>query len=135
VRRTLSLVYEDGRTAHMPLKTIRLELARSKEFPEGNADNAYILKAPLSPDGHLDVDAWRTKRDLCTVRRFWNGKEEERGLLIHTRGRWAFSYVPDDDADDEPIFRLDKHVFRPGEYVSITEHDGVERTFRVASVT
>jgi hypothetical protein len=120
----------------MSLKTIRLELARSKEFPDGNGDYGYTLRAPLLADGHLDVDAWRTKRDLCTVRRFWNGKEEERGLLIHTAGRrWAFSYVPGDDADDEPIFRLDSHVFRPGEYLSITEHDGIERTFRVASVT
>lgn len=118
----------------MSLKTIRLELARSKEFPEGNADHGYVLKAPLTSDGHLDPVAWRKQRELCSVRRF-SGKDEERGQLIHTAGRrWAFSYVPGDDADDEPIFRLDSHVFRPGEYLSITEHDGVERTFRVASV-
>jgi hypothetical protein len=119
----------------MTLKTIRLELARSKEFPEGSSDHGYLLRAPLLTDGHLDAAAWKTQRDLCSVRRFWGGDEEERGQLIHTAGRrWAFSYVPGDDADDEPIFRLDSHVFRPGEYLSITEHDGVERTFRVAHV-
>ncbi len=118
------------------MKTIRLELARSKEFPEGSATHGYEVKAPLQSDGHLDVDAWRKQRELCTVRRFWGDAEEERGLLVHTaKRRWAFSYVPGDDADDEPIFRLDNHVFRAGEYLSITEHDGVERTFRVASVT
>ena len=120
----------------MSLKTIRLELARSKEFPQGNAGHGYVLKAPLAADGHLDVEGWRRQKDLCTVRRLRGDREEERGLLIHTAGRrWAFSYVPDATDDDEPIFRLDGHVFQTGEYISITEHDGVERTFRVAAVT
>lgn len=120
----------------MSLKTIRLELARSKEFPEGNAGHGYVLKAPLTADGHLDVEGWRKQKDLCSVRRLRGDREEERGLLVHTSGRrWAFSYVPGDTADDEPIFRLGDHAFVPGEYVSITEHDGVERTFRVAAVT
>nr|ACF98217.1 hypothetical protein [uncultured bacterium 1114] len=118
------------------MKTIRLELARSKEFPDGSAAHGYVIHAPLKRDGHLDVEAWRKEQDRCTVRRFWGGTEEERGLLIHTAGRrWAFSYVAGDDADDEPIFRLDSHVFRVGEYLSITEHDGIERTFRVADVS
>jgi hypothetical protein len=117
------------------MKTIRLELARSKEFPEGSPRHGYLLHAPLTADGHLDVEAWRKERDRCTVTRFWGDDDEESGLLIHTAGRrWAFSYAPGDDTDDDPIFRLDSHVFRTGEYLSITEHDGVERTFRVASV-
>ena len=67
-----------------------------------------------------------------------NGKavtrEVETGTLRRSGGgRWVFSYLPGTD-DDEPIFRLSKHVFAPGEYVTITEHDGVERTFKVASV-
>ena len=120
----------------MSLKAIRLELARSQEFPDGSAAHGYVMKAPLGPDGHLDPKAWKTQRALCTVRRFWGDQEEELGQLVHTAGRrWAFSYVPDDDADNEPIFRLDSHVIRQGEYLSITEHDGIERTFRVASVT
>lgn len=120
----------------MSLRTIRLELARSKEFPEGNPRHGYVLKAPLTPDGHLDVDAWKKQKELCTVQRSTGEGDDERGVLVHTaKRRWAFSYVPGDDADDEPIFRLDNHVFRPGEYLSITEHDGIERTFRVASVT
>lgn len=119
----------------MTLKTIRLELARSKELPGGSKAHGYELKAPLKPDGHLDGDAWREQPRGCTVRRFWGSEDDERGRLIHTaRGRWAFSYVDGDDADDEPIFKLDTHVFKMGEYLSITEHDGIERTFRIASV-
>ena len=63
----------------MTLKNIRLELARSKEFPDGSADHGYLLKAPLLADGHLDAVAWKAERDLCTVRRFWGGAEEELG--------------------------------------------------------
>jgi hypothetical protein len=32
------------------------------------------------------------------------------------------------------VFRFDTHVFREGEYVSITEHDGVTRPFKIVSV-
>ena len=70
----------------------------------------------------------------CTVRRFWAGMPDEHGTLIHRRnGSWAFSYEPGDD-DDEPIFRFDRHLFTTGEYVTVTEHDGVSRPFRVVAV-
>jgi hypothetical protein len=119
----------------MTLRTVRLELARCAEHPEGSAAHGYEFKAPLDRNGRIDVTAWKKAREQCTVRRFWGTTPEERGLLIHTRGKnWAFSYVPDQDEDDEPIFKFDRHVFNPGDYVSITEHDGVQRTFRVAAV-
>ena len=31
-------------------------------------------------------------------------------------------------------YRFDQHVFKPGEYVSIKEHDGETRTFKVVAV-
>lgn len=121
-------------TPHMHLKSIRLELARSAQHPQGDAQHAYVFRAPLDLTGHLDADAWQSQRDLCTVHRFDGGREVETGTLRRSSGgRWVFSYLPGTE-DDEPIFRLSKHVFAPGEYVTITEHDGVERTFKVASV-
>jgi hypothetical protein len=36
--------------------------------------------------------------------------------------------------DDEPIFRFDRHNFVVGEYVTVTEHDGIARPFRVIDV-
>ncbi|MEQ8815131.1 MAG: hypothetical protein RLO51_20175 [Thalassobaculum sp.] len=121
----------------MPLKTIRLELARNAEFPEGSAARGYEFRAPLTADGTLDHENWRDLREKCTVRRFWNGEPDESGLLVHTRGqRWLFHYdhPGEDDDHDDPIFRFDRHHFVEGEYVSITEHDGELRTFRVVSV-
>src|SRR5689334_14444210 len=109
----------------MTLRRIRLELARTREFPEGNPNCGYEFVAPLKSDGGLDADGWKKDGARCTVRRFWNDGSEESGLLIHGRGgRWMFSYAPGED-DDEPIFRFDRHFMKAGEYISITEHDGV----------
>lgn len=113
---------------------IRLALARTSEFPDGSEEHGYILIAPLTDDGHLDEKGWRAERKRATVERFWAGAETEHGHLIHTRHRnWAFSYAPGED-DDEPIFKLDRHRFSTGEYVSVTEHDGRTLPFKITAV-
>ena len=118
----------------MALKKVRLELARMTGFPEGSSERGYEFVAPLDADGHLMVDEWRQNPAACTVRRFWEGEDDEHGHLIHTRQRqWAFSYAPEKE-DDEPFFRLERHLFQTDEYVSVTEHDGVTRPFRVVAV-
>jgi hypothetical protein len=118
----------------MSLQRIRLELARTPEFPNGSREHGYEFVAPLDAKGHLDASSWAASKAACTVRRFWANADDEHGVLIHRRdGRWAFSYEPGED-DDEPIFRFDKHVFVAGEYVSVTEHDGVARPFQVMDV-
>ena len=124
----------------MAMKRIRLELARDHEFPNGSSRHGYDFAAPLDDDGHLLADEWKAERERCRVRRFWQGAPDEIGHLVHRRGgSWAFDYrrkpsgaKSGDDA--EPGFKFDKHHFVPGEYVSITEHDHVQRTFRVISV-
>ena len=116
----------------MTLKIIRLELARTPEFPTGSQAHGYEFIAPLDATGALDMEEWKKHRKACTVWHFW-GDEEEHGHLIHSRRGWAFSYEPGED-DDEAIFRFASHVFRDGEYLSITEHDGESRPFKVAWV-
>lgn len=119
----------------MALRRIRLELGRDAEHPEGSAAHGYVFVAPLTDDGRLDLDGWRESRADCTVRRFWAGEDDEHGHLVHHRGDdWAFRYVGMSEDDEEPIFRFGRHRFAVGEYLSITEHDGVQRTFRVAEV-
>jgi hypothetical protein len=120
----------------MSLKRIRLELARNPDFPEGSKLHGYEFLAPLLANGHLDVDAWRSGnlRKKCTVRRFWNGEDDQLGELVHVRGRdWAFSYAPG-DADDEVFAKLDRHVVKEGEYLTIREPDDRTYTFRVVSI-
>ena len=123
----------------MALNRVHLELARSPEHPQGSRQHGYDLVAPLDDDGHLQVEAWRRERERCRVRRFWAGEPDENGLLVHKRGgvggaTWAFDYDPNSSDDDEPAFKLDRHRIVPGEYISVTEHDGVRRTFRVVRV-
>ena len=118
----------------MSLKRIRLELARTPDFPNGSASHGYEFTAPLDAKGHLDSADWPKTKAACTVRRFWNNQPDEHGVLIHRKdGAWAFSYAPGDD-DDEPIFKFEGHLFNVGEYVTVTEHDGVARPFRVVQV-
>ncbi len=119
----------------MSLKKIRLELARTPEFPDGSPRHGYDFVAPLDGKGHLDPAGWAKTHAACTVRRFWNSQPDEHGRLIHHRGgQWAFSYQDGEPEEDEPIFRFDKHHFAVGEYVTVTEHDGVARPFRVAEI-
>ncbi|WP_374309989.1 hypothetical protein [Dongia sp.] len=116
------------------LKTIRLELGRTKDHPEGDPGCGYEFTAPLTAEGHLDAEAFKQHKTDCKVRRFWTGEKYEQGALKHLgKDRWVFSYAPGTE-DDEPAFKFDKHRFALGEYVSITEHDGVTRPFKVVSL-
>jgi hypothetical protein len=121
------------------LKRIRLELARSKEFPLGSANHGYEFVAPLDGKGRIDPHLWQKYRELCGVRRFWRGADEEIGRLTHKPGgaehaRWVFDYDLDTAADDEAGYRFGAHAFAPGEYVSIRGHAGESHTFKVMSV-
>jgi hypothetical protein len=120
------------------LKRIRLNLARSKEFPNGSARHGYEFVAPLDSTGHIDPTLWRAQREHCGVRRFWEG-DEQVGKLVHKPGgqehsRWVFDYDDTAEADDEAGYRFGAHAFRPGEYVSIRDEDGEMHTFQVVSV-
>jgi len=120
-------------------KRIRLNLARSKAFPQGSARHGYEFVAPLDGTDHIDVALWRANRDHCRVRRFWEGEDDEIGFLVHKpggpeHGRWIFDYNPDRADDDESGFRFGAHAFRPGEYVSICDEDGEMHTYKVAAV-
>ncbi len=119
-------------------KRIRLNLARSKEFPAGSARHGYEFVAPLDAGGHIDPVQWQTHRQNCGVRRFWGG-EEEHGHLLHKPGgvehaRWVFDYEGAGAEDEESGYRFGSHAFRPGEYVTIRDEDGDMHTFLVVSV-
>jgi hypothetical protein len=118
----------------MTLYLVRLELARTKAFPDGNPLHGYEFVAPLDAQGHLDAEAWRTNKAACTVRGFASGREDEIGRLTHVGQGWHFDYDANDSDDDEPLFKLDRHTIREGEYLSILEHDGVTRPFKIASL-
>ena len=117
------------------LMNIRLELGRTTEFPNGDKSQGYEFVAPLTSDGHVDPEAWAIHKEACTVRHFRHDQDEQWGLLRHVGHGWRFDYDRKDDSDDERVFKLDRHVISPGLYVSITEHGGIQRPFKIASVT
>jgi len=120
------------------LKRIRLNLARSKEFPTGSARHGYEFVAPLDATGRIDPDLWRKHREHCGVRRFWGNEEDQVGRLVHKGGkehsRWVFDYDESAEEDDEAGYRFAAHPFVPGEYVSIRDEDGEMHTFQIVSV-
>ena len=121
-------------------KRIRLNLARSREFPQGSNTRGYEFVAPLDAQGHIDAAAWKTQKEHCRVRRFWEGEDDEVGQVEHRPGgpehaRWVFDYNPRRADDDESGYRFGAHAFKQGEYVSIRNGDGETHTFQVASVT
>lgn len=117
----------------MTWKSIRLELARTSEFPQGSASRAYLLRLPLADDGLIDESTLRKTPAMATVRRFWPSEPDMAGYVIRTPRGWAFSYELG-DADDEAVFHLETHKIELGEYLTLTEPDGRRLPFRVASV-
>src|SRR5436309_483556 len=69
-----------------PLKSIRLQLARSRQHPEGSPNHGYQFVAPLDAEGHIDPEGWKSHRDQCRVRRFWQGEDDQIGRLVHKPG-------------------------------------------------
>jgi len=118
----------------MNLMRIRLVLARTPDFPVGSHEHGYEFVAPITSDDLIDAAAWKTVKEQCRVVRFWGDEPEREGLLRHVGHGWRFDYDKNDDEDDEPFFKLDKHRLRPGTYVSVTENDGVLRPFRIESI-
>lgn len=119
----------------MSLMTVRLELGRTQDAPEGDRRHGYELIAPLDRYGHLDAAEWNAKKEHCGVRCFRPSQSDRKGMLRHVGHGWKFDYCPERTGHDEPIFRLDRHIIAPGLYISITEEDGVQRPFKIATVT
>ena len=113
--------------------TIRMELARNRDFPEGSQHHGYLLHAPLDREGRLDLDEFKAGQSRATVEEFWGDIDPKRGKLRHrNRNLWSCSFGAN---DEEPIFHFGDHCFVPGEYLTVRDLSGKDLTFRVTSVT
>ncbi|MEP7005752.1 MAG: hypothetical protein ABI810_07200 [Sphingomonas bacterium] len=110
---------------------IRLDLARNRAFPDGSAEHCYLLRLPLDDHGIVDADAIKAAPERATILRSWPDEPDIHGYLLHASRGWIFSYAPG-ESDDEPVFHLETHPLRLGEYVTITERDGTPLCFRVS---
>ncbi|MDJ0921962.1 MAG: hypothetical protein QNI84_12615 [Henriciella sp.] len=118
----------------MTLTRIILRLARNPGYPDGDSRQGYVVVAPLTPEGLIDLEAWREHRKLCTVDRFHPDPDEKAdGLLTHNGSHWRFHYDEDHEGPDEGGYHLGDHVFRPGEYVTIRSHGEDPLTYMVSA--
>tara|TARA_R110000868_G_scaffold14669_1_gene67898 strand:+ start:18634 stop:18996 length:363 start_codon:yes stop_codon:yes gene_type:complete len=115
------------------MKTIRLELARNADNPEGNPGDAYDLHAALTAGGKIDFAAGDAQ--LMTFTRYLPHRPAAHGQLVKTdSGAWAFSYEAGDD-DDEVIVGLENHDLSVGGYLTVVQHDRDEHVYRVVAVS
>ena len=112
------------------LYKIMLELAQSREFPNGSPACGYEIELPLTRDHRLDFYACHRRRHRHVICRFWP-KEEWRGELKCDHRGWLFSFGRGETAD---AAILGCTRFIAGERIPITESDGQTRHFRVVEV-
>ena len=117
----------------MNWKSIRLELARTRDFPNGSASRAYLLRLPLDRRGLVDRSALTNEPAQATVRRFFPSEPDLIGYVVGTREGWAFSYGAG-EAQAHALCPVDPRPLRIGEHVLVTEPDGARLPFRVASL-
>lgn len=114
-------------------KIIRLELARTSQFPEGSPSRAFILRLPLNSKGLIDADEVARNPAMATVKRFWPNEPDQQGYVVRSGAAWAFSYAIG-EGDDEKLFHLEAHPLQQGDYLTLTEPSGEQLPFRVTRI-
>lgn len=117
----------------MNWKAIRLELGRTRDFPNGSPSRAYLLRLPLDENGLVDEVALRTSPTEAILRRCWPNEPDMAGYVVPANGGWAFSQEPGED-DQANIFCHERRPIRIGESLMIVEPDGNTLPFHVASL-
>ena len=117
----------------MNWKSIRLELGRTNDFPNGSASRAYLMRLPLAPDGSIDEQAVVTKPEQATVRRMWPSQPDVSGHLIRSGDRWAF-LAGRSGADKSVYSEMGGEPISEGALLTLREN-GQELPFRVAKLS
>lgn len=129
----------------MKWKVIRLELASSWEFPRGSAGRSYLIRLPLAEDGAIDTASLKSQPARATVRRFWPNQADMLGYLEHTPHGFAIRFEMNGTAKlnggselnghaEQQQFQFGAEAIRIGEKVFLTEPDGRQLPFRIASL-
>ena len=119
-----------GDMVGMNWKSIRLELAKTGQFPAGSVSRAYLISLPLNDQDTVDRAALRKAPAKATVRRHWSTEPDQRGVIVSSGCDWAMR----SDSMPERVLQLDGTPLRLGQQVSIIEPDGSILPFNIASV-
>lgn len=113
-------------------KNIRLELAKTPEFPRGSPSRSYLLRLPLTEAGAIDRAALQEQPREATVRRFWPSEPDLAGYVIPSPGGWVLTF--DRVASGKGSGKLQGDALRLGDCITMTEPDGRQLPFRVAAL-
>lgn len=141
-------VFRIGRSwpnwAIMKWKVVRLELASSWQFPRGSAGRSYLIRLPLTDEGAIDTPALESQPARATVRRYWPNEADMVGYLVHTPMGYAIHYemngaklnggTPTNGNSYGRLFQFGADAIRIGEELFLTEPDGHQARFRIASL-
>src|SRR5438270_13477579 len=72
----------------MNWKTVRLELAGTRDFPAGSVSRGYLVRIPLKDTGSIDEESFAETPKRATVRRFWSTEPDVNGRVVHADGHW-----------------------------------------------
>ncbi len=116
----------------MSWTSIRLELGRSGEFPNGSASRAYLLRLPLRPDGTIDSSALEQAPEQATVRRLWPSEPDVSGQLVPDGDKWVVLAGPS-GRNRGAFSEIDPSPISEGALLTLREK-GRELLFRVAKL-
>ena len=117
----------------MTWKVIRLELASSWEFPRGSVGRTYLIRLPLTDDGKIDPASLDAQPTYATVRRYWPNEADMVGSFVRTPLGFAIRYEMNGNGKPR-LFDFGAEAIKVGEQIMLTEPDGRELQFRVASL-
>jgi len=126
-----SLIQRDWSLAYiqrMNWNTIRLELARTRDFPAGSVSRGYLIRVPLNDIGSIDEASLVEAPHKATVRRFWSTEPDESGRVVRANGQWALR------CNGHPDRLLSAPSFKIGNEVDVFDTNGMPMQFRVASI-
>lgn len=120
------------------MPTIVLSPGGGAGLPEGSPEHRYEIAMELDGNGQPDTPAWAEAPAPWPARRFWPGDGLMQGeaLWDEDTGWHLRFYSRDDNPVDAPIQSVLRNngPYRPGEFMTITEPDGAEYSWRIVGV-
>jgi hypothetical protein len=114
----------------MNWKTVRLELAGTRDFPAGSVSRGYLVRIPLKDTGSIDEESFAETPQKATVRRFWSTEPDQKGSVVRSDGHWALRC----NGQPDRLLSRASDSFVLGEEVALVGAHGMCLPFRVANI-
>ena len=105
-------------------------LAKGPGLPHGDLKDSLVLHLALNQQGQIDAAAYEGDPMPWLAVRIRAGTEERQSEFIRLDEGWALQSLV---SEDDPLWTLEGHVFRPGELVRLGRPDGEELLFRIVA--